>query len=124
MAIETTRETSSLISADKVEGTKVYSAEGDHLGEIHEVMIDKISGNVAYAVMSFGGFLGIGEKYHPLPWSALDYDTDAGGYVVNLSRDQLEGGPTFDAGKTPRWGDRDYETRLHDYYGLPPYWMA
>ena len=124
MAIETTRETSPLISAHKVEGTKVYSAEGDHLGEIQDVMIDKISGNVAYAVMSFGGFLGIGEKYHPLPWSALDYDVDAGGYVVNLSRDQLEGGPTFDAGKTPRWGDRDYETKLHDYYGLPPYWMA
>ncbi len=117
-------ETSALIGADKVEGTKVYNADGEHLGEIHEVMIDKISGNVAYAVMSFGGFLGIGQKYHPLPWSALDYDTDAEGYVVSLTREQLEGGPTYDVGKKPRWGDRDYETKLHDYYSLPPYWLA
>jgi hypothetical protein len=102
-----THETSALIGADKVDGTKVFNADGEHLGEIHEIMIDKISGNVAYAVMSFGGFLGMGQKYHPLPWSALDYDTDTEGYVVNLSRDQLESGPTYD-----------------DYYGLPPYWMA
>jgi hypothetical protein len=122
--MENLSESNSLIGADKVQGTPVYSAEGDHLGEIHEIMIDKLSGNVAYAVMSFGGFLGMGEKYHPLPWSALDYETDAGGYVVNLSREQLEGGPSYEREATPRWGDRDYETKLHDYYGLPPYWMA
>lgn len=119
-----THETSTLIGADKVEGTKVYNPNGDHLGEIHEVMIDKVSGNVAYAVMSFGGFLGLGQKYHPLPWSALKYDTNAEGYVINLSRDQLESGPAYGTEDMPHWGDRDYEKRLHDYYGLPPYWAV
>jgi hypothetical protein len=113
-----------LIASDRVEGTAVLDRDGVKIGTIQRVMIDKLSGKVAYAVMSFGGFLGIGEKYHPLPWSALDYDVDAGGYVVNLSKEQLEGGPSYETDKMPRWGDRDYETRLHDYYGLPPYWMA
>ena len=73
-----TDETSSLISSDKVEGTAVYNRPGDKLGSIHSVMIDKISGKVAYAVMSFGGFLGIGDRYHPLPWHVLTYDTGQG----------------------------------------------
>jgi hypothetical protein len=113
-----------LIGSDRVGGTEVYNPDGEHLGEIREIMIDRLSGNVAYAVMSFGGFLGVGEKYHPLPWSALKYDKDIGGYVVNVSRDQLRGGPAYDASKEPGWGDRDYETKLHDYYGLPPYWLV
>jgi sporulation protein YlmC with PRC-barrel domain len=68
-----TDETSTLISSDKVEGTAVYNREGEKVGSIHTLMIDKASGKVAYAVMSFGGFLGIGDRYHPLPWSVLDY---------------------------------------------------
>ena len=84
-------ETSSLISSDKVEGTSVYDRRGEKLGSIHSVMIDKISGKVAYAVMSFGGFLGIGDRYHPLPWHVLTYDTGQGGYVVDLDRSKLEG---------------------------------
>jgi len=120
--MEHTHEAGSLIGADKVQGTEVYNASGEHLGEIHEVMIDKFSGKVAYAVMSFGGFLGIGEQYHPLPWSQLDYDTDQGGYVVNLTTETLEGAPTYDAKTPPAWGDRVYEQRIHDYYGAPPYW--
>lgn len=115
-------ETTNLIGSDKVSGTEVYNGSGDHLGEISSVMIDKVSGKVAYAVMSFGGFLGIGEQYHPLPWSTLTYDTDKGGYVVNLSREQLEGAPHYESRETPDWGDRAYERRLHDYYGVNPYW--
>ncbi len=111
-----------LISADKVDGTAVYNGAGERLGDVHDVMIDKVSGRVAYAILSFGGFLGIGEKYHPLPWNALKYDVERGGYVVDMTRDQLEGGPVFDDGVEPAWGDRDYEKRVHDYYGLPPYW--
>lgn len=116
--------THALIGADRVDGTAVYNAAGERLGDIHDVMIDKVSGRVAYAIMSFGGFLGIGEKYHPLPWNVLKYSTEQGGYVVNLSKDQLEGGPSYDEGDDPAWGDRDYEKKLHDYYGLPPYWMV
>ena len=81
-----TDETSTLISSDKVEGTAVYNRAGEKLGSIHTLMIDKRSGKVAYAVMSFGGFLGIGDRYHPLPWSVLDYETSQGGYVVDLDR--------------------------------------
>ena len=67
-------ETGNLIAASKVEGTKVYDRQGESLGSIYDVMIDKRSGQVRYAVMSFGGFLGMGESYHPLPWDVLDYD--------------------------------------------------
>lgn len=110
-----------LIGADKVSGTAVYNAAGDDLGSIHDVIIDKHSGQVAYAVMSFGGFLGIGEKYHPLPWSVLNYDLDKGGYVVHLTREQLEGAPQFGPEEPPHWDDRDYEKRVYDYYGAGPY---
>ncbi|HLH48659.1 MAG TPA: PRC-barrel domain-containing protein [Roseiarcus sp.] len=118
----TIQETGTLIAADKVQGTTVYNTAGENLGSIQDVMIDKKSGNVAYAIMSFGGFLGIGNKYHPLPWSMLKYDTSKGGYVVNLSRSVLEKAPNYAAGNPPAWGNREYETSIHDYYGVSPYW--
>jgi hypothetical protein len=117
-----TDETSSLISSDKVEGTAVYDRRGEKLGSIHSVMIDKISGKVAYAVMSFGGFLGMGDSYHPLPWDVLTYDTDQGGYVVDLDRSRLEGAPTYGTNEMPDWSDRRWGQRVHDYYGTRPYW--
>jgi hypothetical protein len=117
-----TDETSSLISAGKVTGTDVYNTAGDALGEIHDVMLDKRSGKIAYAVMSFGGFLGIGERYHPLPWSTLKYDTRQGGYIVGLTKSELQGAPTFGHDETPAWGDRAYEQTIHDYYRTQPYW--
>ncbi|MGL4964037.1 MAG: PRC-barrel domain-containing protein [Inquilinus sp.] len=119
--MEHREETTTLISGEKVSGTNVYNTAGDSLGEVHDVMIDKMSGRVAYAVMSFGGFLGMGQKYHPLPWSSLTYDADRGGYVVNLSREQLEGAPVFAEDDQPRW-NREYEQGIHDYYGVAPYW--
>jgi hypothetical protein len=84
-------------------------------------MIDKRSGNVAYAIMSFGGFLGLGNAYHPLPWSLLKYDTEKDGYVVNLDRRQLEGAPSYQDGNEPDWSNRDYQASLHDYYEVGPY---
>ena len=118
------QETTALIAASKVQGTEVYNSAGESLGSIHDLMIDKVSGNVAYAIMSFGGFLGIGNSYHPLPWSLLQYDTNKGGYVVNLDKSQLEGAPSYDVGVEPDWGDPEYETEIHDYYGVGPYWGA
>ncbi|MGE0766600.1 MAG: PRC-barrel domain-containing protein [Hyphomicrobiaceae bacterium] len=115
-------ENATLISASKVTGTEVYNTNGDHLGEIYDVMLDKRSGKIGYAIMSFGGFLGIGEQYHPLPWSTLKYDTNQGGYVVGVSVDELKRAPTFRASETPTWGDRGYEARIHDYYKARPYW--
>lgn len=120
--MDATQETGNLISSAKVEGTSVYNRGGDSLGSIHNLMIDKASGHVAYAIMSFGGFLGIGDQFHPLPWSVLKYDTNMGGYVVDLDKQQLEGGPAYDADSEPDWRDRTYENKIHDYYGVGPYW--
>jgi hypothetical protein len=112
-----------LIAGARVAGTNVYNASGDHLGSIYDVMLDKATGKVAYAIMSFGGFLGLGEKYHPIPWSMLDYDVDKGGYIVPLTREKLEAAPMYDAEGEPDWQDREYGKRVHDYYGTMPYWM-
>jgi sporulation protein YlmC with PRC-barrel domain len=112
-----TDETSNLIAASKVNGTSVYNRAGESLGSVYDVMIDKVSGQVAYAVMSFGGFLGIGERYHPLPWKSLTYDTGLGGYVVDISRERLEKAPSYGRDETP-WGDPAYGRRVSDYYGI------
>lgn len=120
--METLDETASVISASKVTGTNVYNTDGDHLGAIQDVMIDKKSGKIAYAVMSFGGVLGIGQRYHPLPWATLKYDMRQGGYVVGINADQLKDAPAYGADEMPAWGDRAYETRVHDYYKAVPYW--
>ena len=94
-----------LIASDKVEGTAVYNGGGERLGTVRNFMVDKRSGQVAYAVMSFGGFLGMGESYHPLPWRALTYDTGLGGYVVGLSRQELEATPAYPTSSVPDWSE-------------------
>ena len=123
MAMAQSTSSTSLISADRVEGTSVYNRTGDHLGSIKTVMIDKPSGKVAYAVMSFGGFLGIGEKLHPLPWGKLQYDRSQGGYVVDLDKRVLEGAPSYDPTESPNYDDQAWGKKVHDYDTVPPYWM-
>jgi hypothetical protein len=114
-------ETDRLIASDKVEGTPVYNRAGESLGEVYNFMVDKFNGKVAYAVMSFGGFLGIGERYHALPWGALDYDADMGGYVVDMDREKLERAPHYGRDEHP-WRDPDYGRNVYDYYGVPYYY--
>lgn len=113
---EMTDETAALISSDKVEGTTVHNSSGEELGVIRNLMIDKRSGQVSYAVMSFGGFLGIGRRYHAVPWRQLTYDTNVSGYVVNLDRHQLENAPMFDEDDDP-FSQPGYTRRVDDYYG-------
>ena len=110
-------ETNSLISSDKVEGTKVYSTGGEDIGHISHLMIGKRSGRVEYAVMNFGSFLGMGGSYHPLPWDALDYDTNRGGYVVNIDKDKLREAPAYESGDQPAF-DRQYGETVYNYYGF------
>ncbi|UPG73099.1 PRC-barrel domain-containing protein [Roseomonas gilardii subsp. gilardii] len=110
-----------LISASKVEGTAVYNRAGERLGTVEDIMLDKVSGKVAFAVMSFGGFLGIGEKYHPLPWSTLTYDIAQGGYVVDMTREQLQDAPSYGAEDGIDFNDDAYGRRVYDYYKAP-YW--
>lgn len=117
MADVATDETQDLISSDKVEGTPVFNTAGEKLGSIYTLMINKRSGKVAYAVMSFGGFLGIGEEYNPVPWDVLVYDTSYDGYVIDADRAKLEAAPRYRAGEQPAWHDRAYHERVHRHYG-------
>ncbi len=106
-------ESGTLISASKVEGTACYDCDGKKIGAIDDVMLDKYTGKVAYAIMSFGGFLGIGEKYHPVPWHRLDYDTSVGGYRIDMAGATLKDAPSYDRAQIDhgKWGpdaDRHY----------------
>jgi hypothetical protein len=113
---------SGLIGSDTVEGTPVYRSSGDRIGTIERVMIDKMTGQTAYAVMSFGGFLGIGDDHYPIPWALLHYSEQLGGYEVNISDAQLKGAPRFEGDDSWAYGDRGREAALYSYYGTPPYW--
>ena|ERR1700730_13046619 len=117
--VDDRRETVSLIGSDKVEGTAVYGADNKKIGSVQRIMIDKISGKVAYAVISFGGFLGMGEDYYPLPWASLRYDTQLGGYRVNVTEDQLKGAPKFTRSTEWDWSNRANDRRVYDYYKAP-----
>ena len=117
------KETASLIGSDKVEGTAVFGADNERIGEIKRVMIDKISGKVAYAVLSFGGFLGIGEDYYPVPWPALKYDTHLGGYVTGMTQRQLDAAPKYNEAIGWNW-TRENDKRVYVYYRVAPYWGA
>jgi hypothetical protein len=112
------RETVSLIGSDKVQGTAVYGADGEKIGSIERVMIEKISGRISCAVLSFGGFLGIGDDYYPIPWPSLKYNVDLGGYQTMVPIQKLKAAPKYARNASWDWdsGDR----ALDDYYGVVP----
>jgi len=110
-------ETSRLIASNKVEGTAVYGRDGNRLGSIYNFMVDKRSGKVEYAVMTYGGFLGMGTRYYPMPWDILSYDTRLGGYRVEMMERDLERAPSFDRHSEPTF-DRRYSDRVRGWYGL------
>jgi hypothetical protein len=114
-------ETASLIGSDKVDGTNVYGADREKIGSVQRVMIDKISGKVAYAVISFGGFMGIGEDHYPVPWTTMKYDTELGGYLVNLTADKLNGAPKYAKNQSWNW-NRANDELVYKYYGAAPFW--
>ena len=109
----------SLISSEDVEGTDVYGPNDEKIGEIDHLMIDKVSGHVTYAVMSFGGFLDMGHSHYPIPWSALTYDTSLEGYKTAITERQLKDAPEF---SDDAWASREWEARVHRHYGADPYW--
>jgi len=110
-------ETSSMIASNKVEGTAVYGPGGDKLGSIYNFMVDKRTGQVEYAVLQFGGVFGLGSDYYPLPWDVLTYDEDQGGYVVELSKEQLENAPHYAPNEEPRF-DSNYRGQISGAYGI------
>jgi PRC-barrel domain len=108
-----------LISSERVQGSAVYSPSGDKIGTVDHLMIEKVSGKVAYAVMSFGGFLGLGHSHYPLPWNALKYNTSLEGYQTSVTEQQLRDAPEF---SDDSWDDREWERRVHDHYQARYYW--
>lgn len=112
-----TDETDRLIASNKVEGTAVYDTRGEKLGSIYNFMVEKSSGQVEYAVLQFGGVFGLGSDYYPIPWEKLSYDTDEGGYVVDIDKETLEDAPRY-SDTEPAY-DRAYGEQVHGYYGVP-----
>jgi sporulation protein YlmC with PRC-barrel domain len=119
MARATAHPNHQLISSEDVEGTNVYGVDGKKIGEIDHLMIDKISGRVTYAVISFGGFLGLGHSHYPVPWAALKYDPNLGGYITGITEEKLKDAPAF---SDDAWSDRSWEAQVHKHYNAPPYW--
>jgi hypothetical protein len=113
------KETGNLIGSDKVEGTAVYGADDRKIGSIERVMIDKVSGKVSYAVLGFGGLLGIGNDHYPLPWQSLKYDTRLGGYVTGVTESRLQGAPKYGNDNDWNWSDPARNRAVNDYYGVP-----
>jgi hypothetical protein len=111
-----------LIASDRVEGTPVRRSNGEKIGSIQRLMIDKVSGNVAYAVLCFGGFLGVGRKHLPVPWTRLKYDLAQEAYQVDITDEELARAPDYEADETFDWGNRSNEIVMRTYYRSPHYW--
>jgi hypothetical protein len=115
-----------LVPADRVTGVEVWNGAEEKLGRIQDIAIDKVSGEVAYAIMCFGGFLGLGQKYHPVPWRLLKYDVKKHAYIVPLAKADLEKAPMIDANDLSGWNDaltRDEIFAYYSSYGVAPYWI-
>ena len=116
-------ETVNLIAASKVNGTKLFNRKGERAGEVEDIMIDKVSGHVAYAVAAFGGFLGLCEKRRAIPWSVLHYDTSLDGYVANVDDSVLKDAPNEILSEDNDYRDLDWNSRVYSHFGVPPYWI-
>lgn len=112
----------SAIRVSKVIGTKVQSEAGQKIGKVEDVVLDKESNHIMFAVLSFGGFVGVGEKYHPVPWSALDYDEHENAYVVSYTKEQLQGAPVGSVEELTRDDGLNFRDRTYEYYKVEPYW--
>ncbi len=119
MAKATNHPNHELISSDDVQGAHVYGLGRTKIGEVDHLMIDKHTGRIAYAVISFGGFFGMGHSHYPAPWSTLTYDTSLGGFMTTITESQLKDAPEF---SDDSYGDRSAESRVHRHFKAPPYW--
>ena len=111
-----------VMAASSFEGETVVNPAGETLGEIEEIMLDVRGGRIAYAVMSVGGFLGIGEKYFAVPWQALTMDTDNKRFILPVDKERLKNAPGFDKDHWPAMADQRWAGDLHTFYGIKPYW--
>jgi sporulation protein YlmC with PRC-barrel domain len=112
-----------IMAAGTLEGNKVYSSDGEHVGKISDIMLDVRSGRIAYAVLSEGGFLGMGKNLHAIPWNALTLDTDEKCFLVDITAQRLKDDPGFDKDHWPLMADAKWSTSMHGYYNREPYWV-
>jgi sporulation protein YlmC with PRC-barrel domain len=119
---DTSNTSGHLIAARQVQGAAVFNTRLENIGSVHDVMIDKASGRIAYAVLVQGGFLGIGDRYFPLPWEKLSYSTEMRGYVVDIDDDVLQGAPSYSDEATASWSDDAWSRGIYTYYGVHPFW--
>jgi sporulation protein YlmC with PRC-barrel domain len=110
-----------LIAARQIQGTSVYNTALEKLGAVEDVMLDKACGRIAYAVLSFGGFLGFGDRHYPLPWEKLVYNDELGGYIVDIDRETIEGAPSYTDEATASWDDEAWSRDVYAHYGMPPF---
>jgi len=110
-----------LMGADTLIGNDVYNHKDEDLGDIKEIMLDVATGKIAYAVLSFGGFLTLGEKLFAVPWSALTLDTEEKRFVLNVDKERLENAPGFDKDNWPNMADASWAKEIHSYYGTKSY---
>ena len=110
-----------LMGADTLIGNDVYNLDEEDIGDIKEIMLDVATGNIAYAVLSFGSFLGMGEKLFAVPWSALKLDADNKRFILNIEKTRLQNAPGFDKSNWPNLADRTWANDIHSYYGIKPY---
>ena len=113
-----------VMAASTLDGNKVMSSDGEHIGKISDIMLDVRSGRIAYAVLAEGGFLGMGSKLHAIPWSALTLDTDEKCFVVDMPAERIKNEPGFDKDQWPSMADAQWGTSVHQYYNRDPYWSA
>lgn len=112
---------SNFVDSNDVIGTKVYGPDEAHIGSVEKLVLEKSKGQVAYAVISFGGFLGMGEDYYPIPWGKLTYNPDLSGFQIDITEDQLKQAPSYVRGKDYDWSD-DNSRHIYGYYGFKPWW--
>src|SRR5690606_35148647 len=110
------------IRAERVIGTDVKDTSGNSIGKIEDIILEKTDNKIMFAVVGFGGLLGIGEKYHPLPWSVLDYDPDQNAFVVPYTKEQLEAAPSDTISELTRDDGRAARDKAFNYYDVQPYW--
>jgi sporulation protein YlmC with PRC-barrel domain len=110
------------IRAKKVMNTVVKDLQGNRIGKVEDIVLDKLSNNIMFAVVGFGGVLGLGEKYHPIPWEMLDYDEDDGAYVIDVTEEQLKAAPSDSLEELTKDAGLGYRDRAFEYYRTPRYW--
>ncbi len=115
----------SAILASRVKGTAVYNGKGERIGTVEDIVLDKQTNQILFAALGFGGFLGIGEKYHPVPWSMLDYDKEKGGYVVPMNKDVLQNAPAYDLKDLTKHDGSlgGIREKSYDYYNIERDWQ-